>query len=113
MERDRKEQHFQTKIMRITVMSTLYLLKGTLSELRGSIKAYPELDDALCDSMSNPMITEVQATKVKGNNVPVKQGVLPLMNKWRSSFNMTCLLLTKDALTAKGLKSRIINVPSF
>ena len=35
------------------------LVKGrsTLSEFRGAIKAYPELGDALRDSMSNPMIT--------------------------------------------------------
>ena len=35
------------------------LVKGkrTLSELQGAIKAYPELGDALHDSMSNPMIT--------------------------------------------------------
>ena len=42
--------------------------KGTLSEIREAIKAYPELGDALRDSMSNPMITvgqRFQAMKVR------------------------------------------------
>ena len=82
--------------------------KGTLSEIQGAIKAYPELSDALCDSMSNPMITvgqRFQAMKVKDNMV--KLGVPASDARIEVQFQHALFVdpaLTKDDLTTKDLK---------
>ena len=82
--------------------------KSTLSEFRGAIKAYPELGDALRDSMSNLMITvgqRFQAMKVKDS--AVKLGVPASDVRMEEQFQHILFVdpaLTKDDLTAKGLR---------
>lgn len=76
--------------------------KGNLSEIREAIKAYPELEDALCDSMVGQRF---QAMKVKDNMV--KLGVPASDPQIHEQFQHALFVdpaLTKDDLTAKGLK---------